>query len=247
MQIQPTNNYSRFNNRQSPQFKAAYPIVHWVAETNGSYAPILAKDAAEKLNNRIISMLTANSKEIVEKIATTKEAIKIKESGAKKIIKKSLNQLNRELSELLLTLRVKSYIARTDADYAKKSTARAFYNREGGFKHGKYDAVATILTGDDAEFFNREFGRPIGVARAKSDVIGLEKAIARYWEEGAKFVERKAKEFKKFNGEPAELHVKLEAVRNSAGKIINHNVVDMRFFPKEGPNNPFMLTQWAQK
>ena len=40
MQIQSVNNFTKPNLNQNPQFKSAYPVVHWVAEKGGgSYAP----------------------------------------------------------------------------------------------------------------------------------------------------------------------------------------------------------------
>ena len=34
---------------QQPNFKATYPVVHWVAETNGSFAPVANLDTIRKL------------------------------------------------------------------------------------------------------------------------------------------------------------------------------------------------------
>ena len=86
MQIQSINNFYGAKSNNKPQFKSAYQVVHWVAETNGSYAPELTKVMAKKLNERIVSMLNENSATIVAKIKEIQEAIKIKESGVKKVV-----------------------------------------------------------------------------------------------------------------------------------------------------------------
>ena len=48
MNIQPVNNTN---------FKSTYPVVHWVAETNGSYAPVANLQIVKKLQGKIIRML----------------------------------------------------------------------------------------------------------------------------------------------------------------------------------------------
>lgn len=52
MKIQPTNNYQNLN----PQFKAAYPVYHWVAETNAGYKPVMDSEITRKLQRTIVSL-----------------------------------------------------------------------------------------------------------------------------------------------------------------------------------------------
>ena len=58
MQIQPTHNYSIRKQNINPQFKSAYPVIHWVAETNGSYAPVLSENLAKKLQKKLLKFLS---------------------------------------------------------------------------------------------------------------------------------------------------------------------------------------------
>lgn len=51
MKILQTNNYQQTN------FKSTYPIVHWVAEANGSYAPISNLKLVKKLQSKIVRIL----------------------------------------------------------------------------------------------------------------------------------------------------------------------------------------------
>ena len=50
MNIQPVN----FQQSYKTNFKSTYPVVHWVAETNGSYAPISNLKLVKKLNWKLI-------------------------------------------------------------------------------------------------------------------------------------------------------------------------------------------------
>lgn len=53
MRIQPTNNlYCK-----SPEFKSAFPVVHWVAESNGSFAPVADLKIVKKLQGKVIRIL----------------------------------------------------------------------------------------------------------------------------------------------------------------------------------------------
>ena len=63
MNIQPANTYNLNTN-----FKATYPVMHWVAETNGSYAPITNMDLVKKLQGKIIRMLNKPLKDSVKKM-----------------------------------------------------------------------------------------------------------------------------------------------------------------------------------
>ena len=51
MKILQTNNYKTTN------FKSTYPVVHWVAEAGGSYAPISNLKLAKKLQSKIVRAL----------------------------------------------------------------------------------------------------------------------------------------------------------------------------------------------
>jgi hypothetical protein len=53
MEILPINN----NNQLKTNFKATYPVVHWVAEANGSYAPVTNLKSVKKLQSKIIRVL----------------------------------------------------------------------------------------------------------------------------------------------------------------------------------------------
>ena len=64
MQIQSINGIGVHVKAKNPQFKAGYPVIHWVAETNASFVPELTLEAAQKLNERIVKMLNMRVTEI---------------------------------------------------------------------------------------------------------------------------------------------------------------------------------------
>ena len=53
MKIQPTN----YTYQNTTNFKSTYPVVHWVCEANGSYAPIANLDLVKKLQGKIVRIL----------------------------------------------------------------------------------------------------------------------------------------------------------------------------------------------
>ena len=57
MQIHSINNLSSQNKTQRVNFKSTYPVVHWVAEANSSYAPVANLDIVKKLQGKIVRVL----------------------------------------------------------------------------------------------------------------------------------------------------------------------------------------------
>ena len=47
MLIHPINTVSKENSRSNQIFKSAYPVIYWIAETNGSYAPVISENLAK--------------------------------------------------------------------------------------------------------------------------------------------------------------------------------------------------------
>ena len=90
-------------------------------------------------------------------------------------------------------------------------------------------------------------GKQIGVERSKGNKIGEKRARDNYQKLGREHVQARAAEFRRVNSEPSELHVKMEIKRDGVGDKVGYNISEMKYFPKEGPNNPFMLTEWAKR
>ena len=255
MLIHSINNYSNLSKNQRPQFKSVYPVVHWLAETNASYSPALTHDSALKLNKRIVEILNLKAPVIEEEIS--KLMAKVSELNRELGLVKSVRQKESKekkiatalssIADLRLSQRVQAYIARNDKEYdADNPIVRGFYDRQGGFRKGNYDSVAYIATGEDALYLNN-LGKQIGVERSKGNKIGEERARDNYQKLGREHVQARAAEFRRVNSEPSELHVKMEIKRDGVGDKVGYNISEMKYFPKEGPNNPFMLTEWAKR
>ena len=254
MQIQSINKFSNIKKNQNPQFKSVYPVVHWLAETNGSFAPQITKEVAQEFNENIIRRLNMKKLEIdekiselIKKISEIAEKKKTARSEREKIAKeKKIEKYRRDLADLYLTQRVQNYIAGLDSEYARKPIARNFYNENGYANKYGHEAAVYIATGNDALYLD-SLGRDIGIAKRNRDSRAIERARSDYWTKGRKMVEERQKDFKLSTGEEAELHVKMEILRDIAGeKTGYYNITDMRRFPKTGPNNPFALIDWMK-
>ena len=247
MQIQSIQAGSYLNQNKQPQFKSVYPVVFWVAEKGGSYAPVITRDFSKTLATKFVNILNYSRKEINDmmvKIENTRQ-----ETGLTNY--NGLRKLKLEIAQ-----RVKNFISRFDADYAKQNKSynirphtRAF-TTSGGLVNGRYLPTAYLITGEDAYFFDRTYGRPIGVSRSRGGnrfkSAELERALADFWTQGFNYVKNGAKNFK-INGEPSELHVKVDTIRARTGNIKGYNVTGVGFFPQEGAKNPFELTEWLKR
>ena len=61
---------------QSPNFKSTYPVVHWVAEANGSYAPVMGLDIVRKLQRNLISSLNKTLDKTSKPMDVTKQTLR---------------------------------------------------------------------------------------------------------------------------------------------------------------------------
>ncbi len=216
MNIQPTNN--------SIQFKSGFPVVHWVRETNGSYAPAFSRDLNEKLQRSVVRLLNSN----VEKAKPEK----------------------RSLIEY-----VKKVVSASDSDFARIPFARSFYNHHGGWNGQKFHPFGYILTGRHAEYMSEIFGKPIGRAKADaprrdgniSDTAEVNIALGDYFKIGINFVKRLASNFKPDGKKSCGLHTKFEIIRTRTGKIKEYRLIDVKFCPEEGVENPFVRTGYIKK
>ena len=246
MQIQTIKNDSLFSKNKAPQFRSVYPVVFWVAEKGGSYAPVVTKDFSKTLATKLVNILNYSQKEITETLKNIE--IKRKELGLD-----NYNNLTKIKMEAARNL--KNFIAYFDSDFAKQNSlytqkpkTRSF-TTQGGFENGKYTPTAYIMTGNDAIVFEKNFGKPIGLSRAlggnKYVTAELERAIADYWTKGYRYIKNKAKVFQ-INNQPAELHVKVETVRARTGNIKSYNIIGAKFFPQKGSENPLEKTGWLK-
>jgi hypothetical protein len=217
MLIHPINTVSKENPRSNQIFKSAYPVIHWIAETNGSYAPVISENLAKKLQKKLLKCLNYD------------------------FLCKAKTQMWAKAFEAY------KYVYNKDKDFASHPIARSFYNRNGGkFINNKFESTSYLITGADLISFENSLTKPIGRLKKESPMIKgkaisaeLNMALGDYWNRGLNFVKNKSKEFCDEKGIPQELHTKFKVIRTKTGKIKNFELVGMKFLPSKGSENPF--------
>ena len=232
MQIQSVNNFTKPNLNQNPQFKSAYPVVHWVAEKGGgSYAPALTYELNKQLQGILVRLLNRTSK-----LSNTEHGLSL------------IGKLKPEKPKELGTPEKIG-----DPDYASNPIVRTFYNKKGGWQ-GRFIPVSYLITGNDVNLFNEEFGRPIGISSTDAPKIqGIpvsaeyNKAVKNYALGGLSFVENPEIKITDENKMEYGLHTKFEIIRNKNGEIKGYELIDLKFCPEKGKENPFVRTGYYSK
>ena len=189
MNIQPVNNTN---------FKSTYPVVHWVAETNGSYAPVANLQIVKKLQGKIIRML---NKPLV---SSTKPMEPLEQRLRAYIGVCDADYRNNP--------NVRSFYNRTDA-------APVSYVISG-------DDVG-IFENNLAKNIGRAKSNARELLSKPYSPETME-AIKLYNREGLKFVQNNSKQIQDKNGMMYILHTKFEIIRNRMGKIKDYKFVEAR-------------------
>ena len=195
MNIQPVKNTN---------FKSTYPVVHWVAETNGSYAPVANLQIVKKLQGKIIRML---NKPLV---SSTKPMEPLEQRLRAYIGVCDADYRNNP--------NVRSFYNRTDA-------APVSYVISG-------DDVG-IFENNLAKNIGRAKSNARELLSKPYSPETME-AIKLYNREGLKFVQNNSKQIQDKNGMMYILHTKFEIIRNRMGKIKDYKFVEARFLPARG-------------
>lgn len=198
MNIQPVNNTN---------FKSTYPVVHWVAETNGSYAPVANLQIVKKLQGKIIRML---NKPLV---SSTKPMEPLEQRLRAYIGVCDADYRNNP--------NVRSFYNRTDA-------APVSYVISG-------DDVG-IFENNLAKNIGRAKSNARELLSKPYSPETME-AIKLYNREGLKFVQNNSKQIQDKNGMMYILHTKFEIIRNRMGKIKDYKFVEARFLPARGQSS----------
>ena len=205
MNIQSINNQQTYKTN----FKSTYPVVHWVAETNGSYAPIANMQLVKKLQGKIIRMLN-------KPLAESKKQMEVAEQRLRAYIGAcDVSYRNNP--------HVRSFYNRTESSV-------------GGFSPLSYvisgDDVELF-----ENTLAKNIGKAKGNAReylAHPYSPEAVEAIKAYNDGGLRFVKSSSKQIKDKKGRAYILHTKFEIVRNKTGKIKDYRFVDARFLPVKG-------------
>ena len=219
MNIQPIN-ITKTNQPIKTNFKSTYPVVHWVAETNGSYAPALSIEIVKKLQGTLVRAINALSrnadKPVASEFKTLKEYLKFCDKDFNK------NQW------------VRSF-------YDRKSA------KDSGFKPVAYMITGDDIARFNDEL-GKEVGRAKGYSKkvlGNPYSAEAKMAIETYVNNGLKFVNSKDNRFIGLDGQTYALHTKFEVQRNKSGKIKGYKFVGARFLPEKGENSP--IERYANK
>ena len=221
MQIMPIQVNQTVNRTNNPQFKKAYPVVHWVAESNSSYAPVVSAELTEKLQRILVNIL--NKSRRLKPDGAAKNAVayisRVDEDYRNNDIVRSYYDQAGGFNKTFNKFMPLSYLI-TGGD------AHVF-NEKFGKPIGRAKASAPMLN-----------GKPLSAE--------VQQARSNYSVGGWTFVNDKKKGIYDKNGVEYSLHTKFETVRNKkTGEIKGYNLVGIKFCPQEGPENPFVKAGYS--
>ena len=211
MKVLQTNNYKY----QQTNFKATYPVVHWVSEANGSYAPVSNLKLVRTLQSKIIRALNKPLEE-------TKKEMNVAEQNLRAYI-------GRCDIDYRIQPQVRSFYNRADANIDGTSPVAFMIT-------GK-----DIEPFEEKLAKNIGIAKNEGIKNLNTPYSPEAKyAIDLYNSKGLNYVnvpERRIKDNK--TGMTYVLHTKFEIMRNKLGKVKGFKFIDARFLPERGPENPF--------
>ena len=201
MKLQPVNIQN-----QKPNFKSAYPVTHWIAETNGSYAPIGNLKLIKKLQGKIIRILNKPLDESCKPMDAGEENFRTY------VGKCDISYRNNPV--------VRSFYNRTENSLNNFSPLSYIISGED----------VEIFEDTLAKNIGRLKGKAKEILKQPYSPQAVE-AIKLYNREGLRFVKDKSKQITDKQGLVYMLHTKFEIIRNRAGKIKDYRFVDARFLP----------------
>lgn len=212
--IYPITHNITNNNKTNTTFKSTFPVVHWVAESNGSYYPVLGVDLTKKLQRKFVSMLN-------------------KKQSCKNIKSQDLvNRLKNYIKLCDKDFRIESKI-RSFYDCESKNN-----NEYKAIAYAITGGDVNLFENELGKNIGKAKGNSINLIGTPYSAE-TQLAINSYNKNGYKFVQDKYKKIYDMSGIPCSLHTKFEIQRNNNGKIIDYTFVDAKFLPDFGTNNPF--------
>ena len=194
-----------------PNFSSAYPVMHWVAETNGSYAPIADLKLVKKLQGKIIRILNKPLTESTKRMNPAEERLRAY-AGACDISYRQ-NPVAR------------SFYNRTESCLDGFSPLSYIISGED----------VKIFENYLAKNIGRLKGKSKEILSHPYSPEAIE-AIRLYNNEGLKFVKKPSKQITDKKGLMYMLHTKFEIIRNKTGKIKDYRFVDAKFLPVKNQN-----------
>lgn len=150
-----------------------------------------------------------------------------------KFIKKKTAFSQSQFGEKVLEL-----FEKFDIGYKFNKKIRSFTDYNGGCQ-GTFKPLVYLISGSDVDDFNKEYGKPIGKSIASGDDKEYRKALKHYVN-GINFVKDPKKRIMGSDYREYALHTKFQRVRDVYGKVVGYELVDMKFLPETGKENPFV-------
>lgn len=247
------NNYMKIlqtNNYQTTNFKSTFPVVHWVAEAGGSYAPVGEKAVVEDFQQKILNFLRKSIKETLTEVKKLEDKMNKKNIGEEELrgIKRKLKSLYEILD--VPAQKFRTYIASVDVDYRLCPKRRSYYNAYYG-STDCFSPTSYIITGHNVADFDEKFGKELGkqkrikktllekgVPSEEAETPEYRAALYKYNHDGFDYVNYYPRRIKDGQGKTQTLHTKFEIERDDSGKFIGYRFVDARFKAEYGPDSP---------
>lgn len=205
--MQISTNYCNTN------FKSTYPVAHWVAETNGSFAPVSNLDLVKKLQGKLIRVLN-------KPLAESKKPLKPDEQN----IRAYIGAVDADYRN---NPHVRSFYNRI-ANNPQKFTPVSYIIS--GLDVGIFEESLAKSIGKNMSHARELYNHPYS-----EDTI---RAIKLYNSKGLDFVKYDGSQIKDENNIAYILHTKFEIIRNKLGKIKDYKLLNVRFLPSIGAKNP---------
>ncbi len=213
MQIQPIGVQTNYKASFSPNFKSCYPVTHWLAEANESYAPVLTTELAKKLQGILVRYLNASAKKYSGKKAAFCQEVK-----------DFMASTDRDYANLPF---VRSFYDKKGGFKQGKITPLVYMLT--GFDAKNFDRRFGLPIGSIK-------GSCYNAGIFKSAELNM--ALTDYFNGGLQFVKDRSKEFCDKNKVPYGLHAKFQTLRNKSGNIKGFELMELSFCPEIGPDNP---------
>ena len=209
MKILQSNNYY-----QQTNFKSTFPVVHWVAEAGGSYAPESSLRVVRKLQSKVVRALN-------KPLDETKKEMNVAEQNLRAYLGRcDIDYRNQA--------QVRSFYNRVEAKVDGNSAV-------------VYMITGKDIEPFE-ELFAKNIGiaKNEGIKNLNTPYTPESKtAIDLYNTKGLDFVNNPDLRFKDKNSLTYVLHTKFEILRNKLGKVKGFRFIDARFLPEKGPECPF--------
>ena len=205
----------------NPTFKATYPVVHWVSETNGS--------AARETNLDVVRTLQGKLVRLINKVSKSQKNAKIQP------------QLPLSPAEEMLVppeVKVHNLLKKLDMDFRRCQKVRSFYDRS-LHNQDTNRPRAYAITGIDIQTFENTLAKKIGIEKSEArQTLGTpysekaKAAIDKYCKNGLNFVLSPQRRIYDNSGKPCVLHTHFQVIRNSIGEIKGYKLLDAKFLPQ---------------